>query len=160
MTLTQLEYILAVAKKGGFRKAAQSRFVTQPTLSMQILKLEDELGAIIFDRSKSPIQPTKIGELIIEQAKIVHSDVMKIPEIIQYQKHGLVGELSVGIIPTISPYLVPLFLKSFNQKHPQVVITISELTTPHCLMQLEQEDIDVAIIATKENEKRYVQEKL
>ena len=160
MTLIQLEYILAVAKEGGFRKAAQSRFVTQPTLSMQILKLEDELGVTIFDRSKSPIQPTKIGDLIIEQAKIAHSDVMKIPEIIRYQKHGLVGELSVGIIPTISPYLVPLFLKSFSEKYPQVDITISELTTPNCLKHLENEEIDVAILATKEDEKRFVQERV
>ena len=160
MTLTQIEYILAVAKEKSFRGAAKSRFVTQPTLSMQIQKLEEELGVVIFDRSQSPILPTKVGGLIIEQAKVAYSEVMRIPEIIQNQKHGLVGALSVGIIPTISPYLVPLFLKSFNNKYPKIDISISELTTHHCLKHLENEDIDVAILATKEDEKRFVQEKL
>lgn len=160
MTLTQIEYVLAVAKEGSFRGAAQTRFVSQPTLSMQIQKLEDELGVLIFDRSRTPIVPTKVGELIIEQAKLVYSAVMRIPEIIHDQKYGLVGELSVGIIPTISPYLVPLFLKSFNRKYPQVDITISELTTHTCLKHLEHEDLDVAILGTKEDDKRFVQEKL
>ena len=125
MTLTQIEYILAVAKEQSFRGAAKSRFVTQPTLSMQIQKLEDELGVIIFDRSQSPILPTKIGALIIQQAKIVYDESMRIPEIIQTQKQGLIGDLSVGVIPTISPYLVPLFLKSFNHRYPKIEISIS-----------------------------------
>ncbi|NKB80288.1 MAG: LysR family transcriptional regulator [Nitrospirales bacterium] len=160
MTLTQIEYILAVAKERSFRGAAHTRFVTQPTLSMQIQKLEDELGVLIFDRSQSPILPTKIGTLIIDQAKVLYREAMRIPEIIQTQKFGLVGELSVGIIPTISPYLVSLFLKSFNKKYPHIDINISELTTHACLKHLEQEDIDVAILGTKEEEKPFVQEKL
>ncbi len=160
MTLTQIEYILAVAKEQSFRGAAKSRFVTQPTLSMQIQKLEDELGVVIFDRSQSPILPTKVGALIIQQAKVVYGESMRIPEIIQTQKLGLVGDLSVGVIPTVSPYLVPLFLKPFNHGYPQIEISISELTTAHCLNQLEQEEIDVAILATKEDPKRFVQKKL
>ena len=160
MTLTQIEYMLAVAKEGSFRGAAKSRCVTQPTLSIQIQKLEDELGVIIFNRSTSPIRPTNIGELIIEQAKIAYSDVLKIPEISHPQKHGLVGELRVGIIPTISPYLVPRILQSFNSTYPHIDITIAELTTRTCLKHLEEEVIDVAIIATKEDGKRLIQEKL
>ncbi len=160
MTLTQIEYILAVAKEQSFRGAAKSRFVTQPTLSMQIQKLENELGVIIFDRSQSPILPTKVGALIIQQAKVVYGESMRIPELIQTQKLGLVGNLYAGVIPTISPYLVPLFLKSFNNRYPKIEISISELTTAHCLKQLEQEEIDVAILATKEDGKRFVQEKL
>ena len=160
MTFTQIEYILAVAKEQSFRGAAQSRFVSQPTLSMQIQKLEDELEVLIFDRSVSPIAPTKIGELIIEQAKIAYHEMMKIPELIQYQKHGLIGELNIGIIPTISPYLVPFFLKSFTNKFPQVELKISELTTRACLKQLEREELDVVIIATKEDQKRFAQEQL
>ena len=160
MTLTQIEYLLAVAKGRSFRGAADARFVSQPALSAQIHKLEEELGVIIFDRSQSPICPTKIGALIIEQAKVLQNEALKISEIVQTQKHGLMGELSVGIIPTISPYLVPLFLKSFNTKFPQIDINISELTTHTCLLQLEQEELDVAILGTKEDENRYVQEQL
>ena len=160
MTLTQIEYILAVAKEQSFRGAAQARFVSQPTLSIQIQKLEDELGVLIFDRSVSPIVPTKIGERIIEQAKVAYHEMMRIPELIQFQKHGLIGELNVGIIPTISPYLVPFFLKSFSAKYPQVELTISELTTRSCMEQLEREEVDAVIIATKEDEQRFVQEQL
>ncbi len=160
MTLTQIEYILAVAQEQSFRGAAKSRFVTQPTLSMQIQKLEDELGVLIFDRSQSPIVPTKVGALIIQQAKVVYGESMRIPELIQSHKQGLSGDLSVGVIPTVSPYLVPLFLKSFNTRYPKIEVSISELTTAHCLTQLEQEEIDVAILATKEDGKRFVQEKL
>ena len=160
MTLTQIEYMLAVAKEKTFRGAAESRFVSQPSLSTQIQKLEDELGVVIFDRSQSPIRPTKIGALIIEQAKVLQNEALRIPEIVQTHKHGLVGELSVGIIPTISPYLVPLFLKSFNHTYPQIDINISELTTHTCLKHLEHEGIDVAILATKEDEKRFIQERL
>jgi len=160
MTLTQIEYVLAVAKEQSFRGAAHTRFVSQPTLSMQIQKLEDELGILIFDRSQSPIRPTKIGALIIEQAKVVQNESLRIPEIVQTHKQGLVGELSVGIIPTISPYIVPLFLKSFNATYPTIDISISEVTTHHCLRHLENEDIDVAILATKEDEKRFTQVKL
>jgi LysR family hydrogen peroxide-inducible transcriptional activator len=160
MTLTQIEYMLAVAKERSFRGAADSCFVSQPALSTQIHKLEEELGAVIFDRSSSPIRPTKIGALIIEQAKVLQNEALRIPEIVQTHKHGLMGELSVGVIPTISPYLVPLFLKSFNHTYPQVDLSISEVTTHTCLKQLEHEDIDAAIVATKEDEKRFIQERL
>jgi len=160
MTLTQIEYMLAVAKERSFRGAADSRFVSQPALSTQIQKLEEELGVLIFDRSQSPILPTKIGALIIEQAKALQNEALRIPEIVQTHKHGLRGELNVGVIPTISPYLVPLFLKSFNHTYPQIDISISELTTHTCLKHLEHEDIDVAILATKEDEKRFIQERL
>ena len=160
MTLTQIEYMLAVAKAKSFRGAAEARFVSQPALSTQIQKLEDELGVLIFDRSQSPILPTKIGALIIKQAKVLQNEALRIPELVQTQKHGLMGELSVGVIPTISPYLVPLFLKSFNHTYPQIDISISELTTHTCLKHIEDEDIDAAILATKEDEKRFIQERL
>ena len=160
MTLTQIEYILAVAKEQSFRGAAQTRFVSQPTLSMQIQKLEDELGVLIFDRSQLPIRLTKIGALIIEQAKILQHEALRIPELVQTQKHGLTGELRVGVIPTISPYLVPLFLKSFNHDYPHIDLSISELTTHTCLKALDDEEIDVAILGTREDEKRFIQERL
>ena len=115
---------------------------------------------VIFDRSQSPIVPTKVGALIIQQAKVAYGESMRIPELIQLQKQGLTGDLSVGLIPTVSPYLVPLFLKSFNASYPNIEISISELTTAHCLTQLEQEEIDVAILATREDDKRFVQEPL
>ena len=160
MTLTQIEYLLAVAKERSFRGAADSRFVSQPTLSTQIQKLEEELGVLIIDRSQSPIRLTNIGALIIEQAKVLQNEALRIPEIVQTHKHGLMGELNVGVIPTISPYLIPLFLKSFNHTYPQIDISVSELTTHTCLRHLEHEDIDVAILATKEDEKQFIQERL
>jgi len=160
MTLTQIEYILAVAKEKSFRKAAKSRFVSQPTLSAQIQKLEEELGVVIFDRSQSTNSLTKIGELIIHQAKMVKDEADRVSEIVQVQKYGLVGELNVGAIPTISPYLIPIFLDSFNKKYPKLALNLSELTTENCLNHLVNEEIDVAILATSEDKNIFYQEKL
>ena len=111
MTLIQLEYIIAVDNFRHFAKAADSCFVTQPTLSMQIQKLEDQLGAIIFDRNKHPIEPTTIGKKIIAQARIAVHEAKRIDEIISDEKKEISGELRLGIIPTIAPYVLPLFIK-------------------------------------------------
>lgn len=113
MTLTQIEYVLAVAKEKSFPGTGQVRFVGQPTFSMQIQKMEEELGVSIFNRSKSPILPIKIGKLIIDRAKVVYSEAMRIPEIIQpqraiyltlrkgYLKEGLVSVLKSAIFETL-----------------------------------------------------------
>lgn len=148
MTLTQLSYIVAVDKHRHFATAAQKIYITQPTLSMQIQKLEDELGVLIFDRSKSPVVPTAMGEEIIEQAKLILSGAKHIEDMVAVQGETLRGTFRVGIIPTIAPYLVPLFLKPFIEKYPEVKLIFEEALTSEVLKGLNEDYFDVGIIAT------------
>lgn len=148
MTLTQLSYIVAVDKYRHFATAAQKIYITQPTLSMQIQKLEDELGVLIFDRSKTPVIPTKIGEQIIEKAKIILHDSKHIEDLAAVDDGELKGSFKVGIIPTVAPYLVPLFLRSFSEKNPKLELTFQEMLTSEVLENLHDDQIDVGIIAT------------
>ncbi len=148
MTITQLKYLLAVAEYRNFTIAAENSFVTQPTLSMQIQKLEDELGIIIFNRKKKPIELTLIGEQIIEQAKLIVSESNRISDIVDQQKGYIGGEFKLGIIPTIMPTLLPLFLKSFIKKYPKVHLLIEELTTEEIIKKIIDGHIDAGIAAT------------
>lgn len=148
MTLTQLSYIVAVDKYRHFATAAQKIYITQPTLSMQIQKLEDELGVLIFDRSKSPVVPTAMGEQIIEEAKQILSGAKHIEDMVAVQGDSLKGTFRVGIIPTIAPYLVPLFLKPFIDKYPDVELIFEEALTAEVLKGLSEDYFDVGIIAT------------
>ncbi len=116
MTFVQLEYIVAVDTFRHFALAAGHCFVTQPTLSMQIQKMEEEMGIKIFDRSKQPVVPTEAGREIIEQARKVLAERNLITEIVQHKRGILTGELRIGIIPTLAPYLLPLFVPAFNKK--------------------------------------------
>ncbi len=153
MTITQLKYVLAVAEFKNFTLAAENSFVTQPTLSMQIQKIEDELGVIIFNRKKKPIELTPIGEKIIEQAKIIVDESNRITDIVDQQKGFIGGEFKLGIIPTIMPTLLPYFLKSFLKKYPKVHLVIEELTTEEIIKKLSDGHLDVGIAATPlENE--------
>jgi len=148
MTLTQLKYLLAVAKHRNFTKAAQEVHATQPTVSMQIKALEDELGVKIFDRSKNPLRITSIGEKIIEQAKKIVSENKKIEEIVKNEKGYIGGEYKLGIIPTVSPTLLPIFLKDFIKKYPKVDLKIYELTTEEIVQKLKDEELDAGLLAT------------
>ncbi|MDX1639595.1 MAG: LysR substrate-binding domain-containing protein, partial [Balneolaceae bacterium] len=148
MTLTQLSYIVAVDRYRHFATAAEKSYVTQPTLSMQIHKLEEELGVTIFDRSKSPVVPTEIGERIIEQAKELLKQSKHIEDLAMLKDEELRGEFRIGIIPTVAPYLLPLFLKSFTRKYPKVRLIFEEMMTNELLELLEQDQLDVGIIAT------------
>jgi len=153
MTITQLKYVLAVAEHQNFTIASEHCFVTQPTLSMQIQKLEEELNTQIFNRKKKPIQLTEIGNKIIEQAKIIVDESNRITDIVDQQKGYIGGDFRLGIIPTIMPTLLPLFLKSFIKKYPKVNLKIEELTTEDIVKKLADGHIDVAIAATPlENE--------
>ena len=120
MTITQLYYVLADAENKNFTLAAEKCFVTQPTLSMQIQKLEDELGILIFDRSKKPIQLTEIGHKIVNQAKNIVNESGRIQDIVDQQKGFIGGEFKLGIIPTIMPTLLPMFLSNFIKKYPKI----------------------------------------
>ncbi|MDZ7878047.1 MAG: LysR substrate-binding domain-containing protein [Saprospiraceae bacterium] len=148
MTLQQLEYIIAVDNHRHFAKAAQACFVTQPTLSMMLQKLEEELGILIFDRSKQPVVPTEIGRIVIEQARKVLQETAELREIVENQREILRGELRLGIIPTLAPYLLPLFLKGFSEKYPDIRLIISELMTHDITQKLKKDQLDIGIMAT------------
>lgn len=148
MTLTQLEYIIAVDNTRHFAKAAALCFVTQPTLSMQVQKLEEELGVQIFDRSKQPVVPTQAGVEIIAQARKAIAECNGVLEVVQTQKGILHGQLQVGIIPTLAPYLLPLFIPAFTQKYPQVKLVVNELTTDLIITRLREGRIDAGILVT------------
>ena len=153
MTLTQIEYIVAVERNGSFVTAAEKCFVTQPTLSMQIQKLEEELGIKIFDRNHHPIVATDMGKQILEQAKKVLYERNKIDELISAQKDELIGSLNIGIIPTVAPSVLPTTLKSFVKKHPMLDITVTEMSTTQILAKLKDGDLDFGILSTPLHEK-------
>jgi len=148
MTLIQLEYVIAVDNFRHFAKAADSCFVTQPTLSMQIQKLEDQLGVLIFDRSKHPVIPTDIGTKIIAQARAVVNESKRLQEIIEEEKGEVSGELTIGVIPTLSPYLLPLFINDFITKYPKVQLTVQEMITDEVLHNMNNDLLDVGLIVT------------
>ena len=148
MTITQLYYVLAVAENQNFTKAAEKCFVTQPTLSMQIQKLEDQLDVQIFDRSKKPIELTDIGRKIVKQARNIVNESYRIQDIVDQQKGFIGGEFKLGIIPTVMPTLLPMFLKSFIKKHPKIKLKIEELTTEEIITRIKDGHLDAAIAAT------------
>lgn len=148
MTITQLQYVLAVAEHKNFTLAAEKCFVTQPTLSMQIQKIEEELNILIFDRSKKPIQLTTIGQKIVEQAKNIVNEAGKIKDIVEFQKGFIGGEFRIGIIPTIMPTLLPMFLNNFIKKYPKIKLIIEELNTNEIITRLKNGHLDAAIAAT------------
>ncbi len=148
MTITQLKYVLAVAQYQNFTKAANKVFVTQPTLSMQIQKLEDELDVQIFDRSKKPIELTETGKKIVKQAHNIVNESDRIQDIVDQEKGFIGGEFKIGVIPTVMPTLLPMFLMNFVNKYPKVKLRIEEMTTENIINGLADGSIDAAIAAT------------
>ena len=148
MTLTQLQYTLAVARYGNFTLAAEKSNVTQPTLSMQVQKLEEELGTVIFNRNTKPIKLTKVGEKIILQAKNIIEESQKMKSLIDQEKGVVEGEFILGIIPTVMPTLLPLFLNTFLKKFPKVSLKIEELNTQNFIEQIIDGRLDAGIGAT------------
>lgn len=148
MTITQLEYIVAVDTYKSFVLAAEKCFVTQPTLSMQVQKLEDVLGVKIFDRTRQPIAPTEVGMEIIAQARVMLAESYKIKEIVTDRQKELTGELKVGIIPTIAPYLLPRIIARFVEQYPQVKLVVWEQNTENIIQQLKLGTIDCGILST------------
>ncbi len=148
MTLTQLAYVAAVHKYRHFGKAAKACYVTQPTLSMQLQKLEEELGGTIFDRSKSPIVPTQFGQAIIAQCKVVLQEQRKLSDIAKGRVSGLSGEFRLAVIPTLSTYVVPLFAQTFVKNYSHIHLVIEERKTEDIISLLEEDEIDVGILVT------------
>lgn len=151
-SMTQLEYVWAVYKNGHFGKAAEECRVTQPTLSMQVQKLENDLGVILFDRSKKPILVTEVGKKIIEQIQTLLFEAKKIESLVlASQKEKLGGELVVGVIPTVAPYLLPRLLPNLEKNYPELRLKIYELQTQKIIEDLQNDSIDVGILATPLN---------
>ena len=148
MTLTQLEYIIAIAEHGSFVEAAEHCFVTQPALTTQVKNLENELDVVIFDRTRKPIIPTEIGRQIIDQSREIVMQSKKIPDLVTEYNKEVKGDLRLGIIPTISPYLVPLFINAFNESHPKVNLHVSEEITEEVITKIKNGELDAGIIAT------------
>ena len=148
MTITQLRYTLAVAEHGNFTLASERCFVTQPTLSMQVQKLEEELGVTIFNRSTKPLRTTEVGEKILIQARKIVEESSRMNDIVSEEKGVIGGTLKVGIIPTVSPTLLPLFLSSFIKKNKNVDLKIEEFTTNSMFEKINKGEIDCAIAAT------------
>jgi len=147
MTLTELKYIVALARERHFGRAAEACFVSQPTLSVAIKKLEDELGVQLFERGGGEITVTPVGEQIVEQAQHVLEQSNAIREIAAQGRDPLAGPLRVGVIYTIGPYLLPHLVKRMIEDAPQMPLLLQENFTTKLLELLRQGDIDVAILA-------------
>lgn len=148
MTLIQLEYIVALDTYRHFALAAEKCFVTQPTLSMQIQKLEEELGVKIFDRTKQPVIPTEMGAGIIAQARTALREAHMIQQMIEDQKDTLSGELRIGIIPTLAPYLLPALYKAMWEKYPKLNLVIKESITEDLIHELKNNRLDCGMVVT------------
>jgi LysR family hydrogen peroxide-inducible transcriptional activator len=152
MTINQLEYIIAVDNYRHFVTAAEKCFITQPTLSMQIHKLENELGIIIFNRRIQPVVPTKIGEAVIKQAREVINEFNKINEQVKVLKNDISGVLRIGIIPTLAPYLLPLFIGKFAKEYPDIELIINEYISKEIIHMLKIDILDIGILSTPLND--------
>ncbi len=148
VSLIQMEYMVAIDTYRHFATAAEKCFVTQPTLSMQLKKMEEELGVKIFDRSRQPVIPTEIGKVVIEQARKILMEARRVELLIQEMKNEVSGELHLGIIPTISPYLLPLFAGDFKRKFPAVHLKVDELVTEKIEELLKKDQLDAGILVT------------
>ena len=150
MTLVQLEYIVALDALKHFAKAAAHCHITQPSLSMQVQKLEEELGVQIFIRT-NPVTTTETGQIVIDQSKRILAEARMMQQLIQQEKNIVAGTLKIGIIPTLAPYLLPQFLQAFIKQYPQVRLSIHELTTENIVRQLKNGSLDAGIMATPLN---------
>ena len=148
MTLQQMEYIVAVDRHRHFAKAAESCGISQSTLSTLVQKLETELDVTIFDRNSHPVRPTAVGEEIIGRAKLLLFNAAQMRELVAARKGESVGKVSLGIIPTVAPYLLPKMLKYLSANHPDIELHVEEARVSTLVSLLEMGEIDVAILAT------------
>ena len=147
-SITQLEYVVALDQSRHFGRAAAQCHVSQPTLSAQLRKLEEELGVVLFDRNKQPILPTEDGKAFIEQAKVVLTEFKRFSLLGNRSADELSGEFRLAVIPTIAPYLMPLFLGKFTARYPRIELAIEEMSTERIIEALDKDQIDAGILAT------------
>lgn len=148
MNIQQLEYIVALDIYRNHVKAAGHCNVTQPTLSMMVKKLEEELNVKIFDRSAQPLKPTPTGEIIVAKARQILQEIKNLKEFIRDEKDSIEGEFRLGVIPTLAPYLLPKFLNLFLAKHPGTSFTVMEMQTQEIIDYLKTNRLDLAILVT------------
>lgn len=148
MTIQQLEYIVALDNHRNFVKAAEACFVTQPTLTMMVKKLEDETGFLIFDRATKPLSPTPLGKQMVERARVILNEIKLLKESVSKENELLEGTFTIGIIPTLAPYLLPRFLPAFINSYPKIHLKIRELQTEEILNALKKDVIDIGIVVT------------
>jgi LysR family hydrogen peroxide-inducible transcriptional activator len=148
MTLQQLEYIVALDEYRHYVTAAEQCFISQPNLTMQVKKLEDEIGVRIFDRDQKPLQPTEIGREVIIRARHIIRESKELKEFVNHEKHAMEGDFSIGVIPTLAPYLLPQFLPVFMKDNPKVHLKIQELQTKQIIAQLKNGVIDMGFLVT------------
>jgi len=160
MTLTQMQYIVAIDTYRHFAKAAAQCYVSQPTLSMQVQKLEEELGVALFDRSKQPVEPTDTGKKVLLQARLVLEETQRISEIVQDSQSELSGELRLALLPTVASTLLPRFLKPFREQYPLIRLHVEELRTKQILQRLEKGLLDAAIVTTPLEQKGVIEKPL
>lgn len=153
MTLQQLEYLIALDDYRHFVKAAESCFVTQPTLTMQLKKLEDEIGLQLFDRQKKPLRPTEAGEQIIRKARQIIGEVGDLKAFVSNETEEFDGEFTLAVIPTLAPYILPLFLPNFIQEYPSTKLIIQEMQTAQILDALQKGALDMGLLVTPLEEK-------
>lgn len=153
MTLQQLEYVIALDNHRHFVTAAEHCFVTQPTLTMQLKKLEEEIGIVIFDRSKKPITPTAAGKMVISKVREILREVSQLKELVSDEKETLTGNFKIGIIPTLAPTILPQFLGSFLKRYPKISLEINELKSSEVIRDVINGNIDIGIMVTPVEEK-------
>jgi LysR family hydrogen peroxide-inducible transcriptional activator len=157
MTLQQLEYIVRLDDERHFVRAAERCFVTQPTLTMQVKKLEEEIGIQIFDRSKKPLEPTPMGEQVLIHAREVLREVQQLKDLVNEEKDRLEGTYELGVIPTLAPYLIPLFLKPLTEQYPEIKLVIKEMQSVAIIEALHRGDLDVGLLVTPLDERHLIE---
>ncbi|AGA89937.1 transcriptional regulator [Thioflavicoccus mobilis 8321] len=160
MNLRDLKYIIAVAETQHFGRAAERCFVSQPTLSGQIKKLEEELGVIIFERTNRSVEVTPIGQTILAHARLVLEQAEAIEQTARAHQDPLAGPLRIGAIPTLSPYLMPLILMPLRQRFPQLRLVLFEEITDTLIQRLRQHDLDAALLATPTDDSDFAEQPL
>ena len=160
MNLQQLEYIVAVDEHRHFARAAESVFITQPTLSMMIKKLEEETGIKIFDRNTQPVVPTREGEEVLRRARKILAEVRLLREYTDELEGKVKGRINIGIIPTLAPYLLPLFIRPLSKKYPELQVYVKEMVTSEIIIKLKSGELDAGLLATPLGEQGLVEHHL
>jgi len=160
ITPTQIKYVLALAKEGSFSKAAENCFVTQSTLSTMVKKMEDQLGLKLFDRKSKPIRLTIEGEVLVDQLRSIYFEYENLEELIQETKKEFHGTFRIGIIPTVAPFLLPLFLDKLVQDYPDIRFSIDEITTSEIVAKIKNRELDIGILSLPIKEKDLIEKGL
>ncbi len=160
ITQYQIKYILALEKTGSFSRAAEQCFITQSTLSTLVRKVEDQIGLQIFDRKSKPVSLTKEGQILVAQLKLVYNEFVALEELIQNTKNKFFGTLRIGIIPTLAPFLLPLFLDKMIQRHPNINFSIDEITTKEISERIKTRELDIGILSLPLGDKGLIEKTL